>query len=77
MRLFEVEPGGHTPWHAHDWEHVIYGVEGQGAVKTENGDADFGPGDSLLVAPNEEHNFVNIGATPLRFICVVPLKGDA
>ena len=76
MRLFEIEPGGNTPWHAHGWEHVIYGVEGRGALKTENGDAEFGPGDSLLVEPDEEHNFVNVGDGTLRFICVVPLSGD-
>ncbi|MBN2564333.1 MAG: cupin domain-containing protein [Candidatus Eisenbacteria bacterium] len=76
MRLFEIEPGGHTPWHAHGWEHVIYAVEGRGALKTEHGNAEFGPGDALLVEPDEEHNFVNVGDTPLRFICVVPLSGD-
>lgn len=76
MRLFEIEPGGNTPWHAHDWEHVIYGVAGRGALRTENGEAEFGPGDALLVDPGEEHNFVNVGDGPLRFICVVPLRGD-
>jgi quercetin dioxygenase-like cupin family protein len=76
MRLFEIEPGGNTPWHAHGWEHVIYCVDGRGALKSENGDAEFGPGDALLVEPDEEHNFVNVGDTPLKFICVVPLAGD-
>lgn len=76
MRLFEIEPGGNTPWHAHGWEHVIYGVEGRGALKSESGEARFGPGDALLVEPGEEHNFVNVGKEPLRFICVVPLRGD-
>jgi quercetin dioxygenase-like cupin family protein len=76
MRLFTIEPGGNTPWHAHDWEHVIFGVEGKGALKSENGDAEFGPGDALLVEPGEEHNFVNVGKVPLKFICVVPLSGD-
>jgi quercetin dioxygenase-like cupin family protein len=76
MRLFEIAPGGHTPWHAHDWEHVIYVVEGQGALKTEHGDADVKPGDSLLVEPNEQHNFVNTGKGAWKFICVVPLRGD-
>jgi quercetin dioxygenase-like cupin family protein len=28
MRLFEVEPGGNTPWHQHDWEHEIIVLEG-------------------------------------------------
>jgi quercetin dioxygenase-like cupin family protein len=77
MRLFVLEPGGSTPWHAHGWEHVIYGVEGRGALKSEHGDAEFGPGDAMLVDPDEEHNFVNVGDTPLKFICVVPLRGDS
>jgi len=76
MRLFEIAPGGQTPWHAHDWEHVIFGVKGRGILKTENGDAPFGPGDSLLVEPDEEHNFVNAGAGVLTFVCIVPLRGD-
>ncbi len=77
MRLFEVGPGGSTPYHTHDWEHVVYVVEGTGTLRTENGNAGFGPGDSLMTAPNEEHNFVNTGDAPLRFLCIVPLKGDA
>ena len=76
MRLFEIAPGGKTPWHAHDWEHVLYGVEGQGTLKTEHGDAAFGPGDSFMTEPGEEHNFVNTGKGIWRFICIVPLRGD-
>ena len=76
MRLFEIAPGGNTPWHVHDWEHVIFGVEGQGVLKTEHGDAPFGPGDSVMSEPNEQHNFVNAGKGALRFICIVPLRGD-
>jgi len=76
MRLFELGRGGHTPWHAHDWEHVVYIIEGEGILKSENGDAPFATGDSLLVEPDEEHNFINTGDGPLKFICVVPLRGD-
>lgn len=76
MRLFEIEPGGQTPYHTHDWEHVIYVLEGRGALCTEHGDAEFLPGDSLIAEPNEQHNFVNTGEGILRFLCVVPLKGD-
>ena len=76
MRLFEIEPGGQTPYHTHDWEHVIYVLEGRGALRTEQGEAEFLAGDSLIAEPNEQHNFVNKGDGPLRFLCVVPLKGD-
>ncbi len=24
MRQFSISPGGNTPYHTHDWEHVIY-----------------------------------------------------
>jgi quercetin dioxygenase-like cupin family protein len=77
MRLFEIRPGGNTPYHAHDWEHVVYVLEGKGVLKTENGDAEFSAGDALLAAPGEKHNFVNTGDATLRFLCVVPLRGDA
>ena len=32
MRLFEIEPGGHTPRHQHDYEHEIFVLEGEGHV---------------------------------------------
>ena len=32
MRVFTVEPGGHTPLHSHDSEHEVYVVGGRGAV---------------------------------------------
>ena len=76
MRLFELEAGGYTPWHTHDWEHVVYVLEGSGVLKTESGNAEFRTGDSLLVDPNEQHNFANTGEGRLRFLCIVPLKGD-
>ena len=76
MRLFELDRDGHTPWHAHDWEHVVYVLEGEGALRSESGNAAFAAGDALLVDPNEKHNFANTGEGPLRFLCVVPLRGD-
>ncbi|MBD3348580.1 MAG: cupin domain-containing protein [Candidatus Eisenbacteria bacterium] len=77
MRLFEVGPGGNTPYHAHDWEHVVYVLEGKGRLTSESGEAEFSAGDALLTSPDEEHNFTNTGETRLRFLCVVPLRGDA
>ncbi len=32
MRLFDVEPGGHTPRHAHDWPHVNFVAGGRGVL---------------------------------------------
>ena len=32
MRQFEVAPGGHTPKHAHAYEHEVFVLEGSGVV---------------------------------------------
>ena len=72
MREFELAPGGHTPHHAHGWEHEVYVLAGEGAVAGEAGEFALEPGMVVLVPPNEKHNFKNTGAAPFRFLCVVP-----
>ena len=32
LRRFVVEPGGHTPRHRHDWEHVAYILSGAATI---------------------------------------------
>ncbi len=32
LRVFELEPGGYTPKHSHDWPHINYVIEGEGAL---------------------------------------------
>lgn len=73
MRLFEVKPGGHTPRHAHAWEHEVFVLEGEMEVVREEGTTAVGSGTALLVLPNEGHQFRNTGAQPVRFLCLIPL----
>ncbi len=72
MREFELAPGGHTPYHTHDWEHEVFILEGEGVVASEAGEYELRPGVAVLIPPGEEHNFKNTGAGPLRFLCLVP-----
>jgi quercetin dioxygenase-like cupin family protein len=72
MRHFEVQPGGHTPHHAHDYEHEVLILKGRGTVKSATGDRPCQPGDVVWVPPNEKHQFVNAGNEPLEFICLIP-----
>jgi len=72
LRHFEVAPGGCTPKHSHWWEHEIYIIDGEGKIDTGEGPARIEAGDTIYVAPDEEHQFRNTGSVPLRFICVVP-----
>ncbi len=74
MRLFEAAPSGHTPFHAHDFEHEVIVLEGDVALVTDDGEIPLKPNDVLLVAPNERHQFKNCSDTnPARFICLVPI----
>ncbi|UCE81154.1 MAG: cupin domain-containing protein [Methanobacteriota archaeon] len=72
LRIFDVSPGGHTPKHAHDWEHEVYVVKGSGKIVLEAAEEMLSTGDALLVSPGELHQFVNDGSSMLRMICVIP-----
>jgi quercetin dioxygenase-like cupin family protein len=72
-RVFTVEPGGHTPYHQHPYEHMNYVIEGIGALVNENGEETLlKPGDFALVNPNEKHQYRNKGNFPFKMICGVP-----
>lgn len=75
MRRFEVGDEGQTPYHNHDWEHEVYVLSGKGKVKTEEGPQEVEAGDAVYVPPNENHQFVAV-EPPLRFICLVPNRGE-
>jgi quercetin dioxygenase-like cupin family protein len=72
MRVFEVEPGGYSPLHSHNWEHEVFILEGDGIVVSQDGEKRFKPGDAVFVAPNEKHQFKNDGKKVVKFICIVP-----
>ncbi|MFH1219941.1 MAG: cupin domain-containing protein [Candidatus Eisenbacteria bacterium] len=73
MRIFEIEPGGNTLYHTHPWEHEVYVLEGRGSVRQKGKDHPIEQGSFALVAPDEEHQFVNAGDGPLKFICCIPI----
>jgi len=73
MRLFEVEPGGASPYHQHEWEHEVFMLEGRAEVVQDSGAAEVSAGDAVLVLPGEGHQFRNTGDGPARFLCMIPL----
>ena len=52
MRLFRVGPGGNTPRHRHDWEHVNYVVSGSGRLTVGDEASSLRQGDFAFVPPN-------------------------
>ena len=72
MREFEVEPGGHTPRHFHNYEHEIYVLDGKGVVVDGDQERPLAAGDVMLVSPNDVHQFRNTGSEPFKFLCLIP-----
>jgi quercetin dioxygenase-like cupin family protein len=73
MRQFEVEPGGCTPHHQHDYEHEILVLKGSGMARLADGSQrPFKAGDVIFVPPNEMHQFCNTSDEMCEFICLIP-----
>lgn len=73
LRSFRVEAGGHSPRHAHDYEHEVYVVEGRGEVLLGGEYHELKSGDVVYVPADEEHQF-RAGEGGLRFLCLVPVE---
>lgn len=75
MRIFELEAGGYTPKHSHDWPHINYILEGTGTLFLENEEHAIEQGSYAYVPSNKLHQFKNTGNETLKFICIVPEEG--
>ena len=73
MRMFEVSPGGFTPYHTHAFEHEVFVVEGEGVFVTADKEYPFKKGDVIFADPDMEHQFRNTGKDTLKFLCLIPL----
>lgn len=72
MRMFEIQPGGHTPLHEHNHEHEVFIVEGDGVFVCEGKEYEFGRDYVIFVPGGKEHQFINAGESVLRMLCLIP-----
>ena len=72
MRVFDVQPGGHTPHHQHEWEHEVFILDGTAEIETEEGTKTAPAGSVVFVPSNEPHQFRNETDEVMRFICLIP-----
>lgn len=73
MRHFIVAPGGNTPFHQHNYEHVVKIERNKGIAVDENGlEHEVAEGQSLFVEPNVMHQFRNPFDKDLEFLCIIP-----
>ncbi len=76
MRMFEIEQGGYTPFHIHNWEHEVFILEGKGLLVAEGEERFFRVGDVIFISPNEKHQFRNTGNSVVKILCLIPYKKE-
>jgi quercetin dioxygenase-like cupin family protein len=72
IRVFTLEPGGHTPHHMHESEHLNYILQGRGEVLDGDAPRAVSAGDFIFVPPSQRHQYRNTGTEALVFMCIVP-----
>jgi quercetin dioxygenase-like cupin family protein len=73
FRVFTIEPGGHTPFHSHEFEHMNYVIAGEGILVGEDTEHKLAEGDFALILAGEKHQYRNSSKTRnLIIICAVP-----
>ena len=72
MRLFEMEPGGYSPFHSHPWEHEVFILEGEGVAVGDGEERKLRAGDVIFIPPNEKHQLKNNGQQTVKFLCLIP-----
>jgi quercetin dioxygenase-like cupin family protein len=78
MRYFTLAQGGSSPYHSHDWPHLVRIEQGEGIlVDKDNAASLVTAGDYVFVESNAKHCFKNTGESPLAFICIVPSRGES
>ncbi len=75
MRVFELEPNGHTPRHQHAWPHINFIVSGRGSLYLNGQENEVTAGSYVFAPPGEERQFSNLSDEPFVLICIVPVKG--
>jgi mannose-6-phosphate isomerase-like protein (cupin superfamily) len=79
LRIVEIPPAkpGDKPRgpHLHDGvEECIYVLKGTGLTVSESGEIPVGPGDIVLIPPNEKHMTRNTSSEPLVLLCFFPAR---
>jgi len=73
MRHFFITPGGNTPFHQHNYEHLVKVENNSGIVVDENGNEyEIRIGQSIFLKANEKHQFRNPFNEDFEFICIIP-----
>lgn len=70
IKLFEMNPNGHSPLHTHPEQHRLFITEGTGAIYDGEKTIPIQAGNIVYIMPNEPHQLKTVGKKPLKFIAI-------
>ena len=76
IRYFHVPVGDNTFYDQHPHEHGIVILHGKARVQIKDDFYELGPLDAIFISGNDIHQLVNIGDTPLGFLCVITRQAE-
>jgi mannose-6-phosphate isomerase-like protein (cupin superfamily) len=71
-----VIPPGRAPFHAHEYDEVVYVVEGEGVLHLAGRKTPVGPGTCIHFPPHVQHCLENTGRGAMRVLGVFHPAGD-
>jgi len=69
LRLFKIDVNGYTPLERHVHEHEVFILRGTALLLGEKQEFIVGPRSVIFISSFEQHQFKNIGAEPVEFLC--------
>lgn len=76
IRYFHVPVDDNTFYDQHAHEHGIVILHGQARVQIKEDFYELNPLDAIFISGNDIHQLVNIGDTPLGFLCVIMRQAE-
>ncbi len=68
--IVDTDPGGGPEPHMHPYAEVFVPLSGTVLFRSGDEQREAGPDDIVVVGPNTEHGFTNVGAERLRMVCI-------
>ncbi|MGB2874327.1 MAG: cupin domain-containing protein, partial [Gaiellaceae bacterium] len=75
-QFFGVIAPGRAPEHSHVYDEVIYVLDGEGALHTDDRDEPVAPGSCIHLPSFLVHSLENSGDSPMRIVAVFHPAGD-
>ena len=76
IRYFHVPMGDNTFYDQHPHEHGIVILHGKAKIQIKDDFHELGPLDTIFISGDDIHQLINIGETPLGFLCVITRKAE-